>query len=177
MIVDRATVLDSSSREVWPWLVQLGKRRGGWYMPAWLEPLIVRRPETKSATQIVQEFQRLAVGEAIPDYGPGDPIFKVMEIDPPEALVYLTIRQRSRNWTWPEPDDPLPGDALALSWALVLEDLGGSRSRLHVRLRGGRGRRGRFMWLVGPVFGVIDYVTIVVMFAGLKERLSGSVSP
>ena len=41
--------------------------------------------------------------------------------------MYLTIRQPSRHWTWPDPDEPLPADALSLSWALVLEDFGGGR--------------------------------------------------
>jgi len=31
---DRATVLPGRPADVWPWLVQLGKERGWWYLPA-----------------------------------------------------------------------------------------------------------------------------------------------
>jgi hypothetical protein len=151
--------------------VQLGKERGGWYMPSWLEPLVVRRPETRSTTRLLPEFQDLAVGDAVPDYGPGEPIFVVEELRAPEVLVYLTMRQRSTGWRWPAESESLPDDVLALSWALVLSDLGGSRTRLHVRLRGRRGAGLRLMRVAGPAIGLVDYLTIVAMFAGLKERL------
>ena len=96
--------------------------------------------------------QHLKIGDEVPDYGPGDPVFRVAQLDPPHALVYLTIRQPSRNWTWPDPKEPLPADALSLSWALVLEDLGRSRSRLHVRLRAKRDSWRRIGPVVEPVF-------------------------
>ena len=33
--MDRAFTLDASSSTVWPWLVQIGKDRAGWYLPEW----------------------------------------------------------------------------------------------------------------------------------------------
>src|SRR3954452_16755071 len=90
--IDRATTLPAPPEAVWPWLVQLGKERGGWYMPSWLEPLIVRRPETKAATGIVPELQHVGVGDEIPDYGPGEPVFRAERVDPPHALVYSSLR-------------------------------------------------------------------------------------
>jgi hypothetical protein len=168
-VVDRAAVIDAPPADVWPWLVQLGRERGGWYMPSWLEPLIVRRPEKKAATRIIPEFQDLAVRDDVADYGPGKPVFRVVYLDPPHVLVYLTMREPSRDWRWPEGEPS--EDALVLSWALVLDSVGSSRSRLHLRLRATRETWRRRAPLVEPLFGLIDYLTIAAMIAGLRERL------
>jgi len=31
--MDRGFTVDTAPEAVWPWLVQLGKRRAGWYLP------------------------------------------------------------------------------------------------------------------------------------------------
>lgn len=46
---------------VWPWLVQMGPRRGGWYSWDLLDNGGVR-----SADRILAEFQALAVGDVLP---------------------------------------------------------------------------------------------------------------
>jgi hypothetical protein len=33
VVMDRAFDLPAPSEEVWPWFVQLGKKRAGWYLP------------------------------------------------------------------------------------------------------------------------------------------------
>jgi hypothetical protein len=50
---------------IWPWWVQIGYQRGGLYGYDWLDRLFgyLDRP---SATRVLPEFQRLAVGDAIP---------------------------------------------------------------------------------------------------------------
>ena len=55
-----------------------------------------------------------------------------------------------------------------MSWALVLRPLSGDRSRLHLRLRlaGVRHRR-----LAGTAGGFVDWLTIVLLGAGLRERV------
>ena len=170
LVVDRATALQACPADVWPWIVQLGKGRGGWYMPASLEWLIPD-PAKRGARTIVPELQALEVGAEVPDWGPGAPVFLVEVLDPPCALVYRSLRQRSKGWTWPQTERPLPPDAMAFSWALIIEDAGQDRSRLHVRLRATSGR-GR----ISPLFrfggGLVDYATLVVLFAGLRERLA-----
>jgi hypothetical protein len=168
--IDRATTLPAPPQEVWPWIVQLGKERGGWYMPSWLEPLIVRRPETKAATAIEPEHQDLAEGDEVPDYGPGEPVFRVAHLEEPHALVYSSLRDPSDRWRWPEDDDPLPPGVFAFSWALVLDAAEGGRTRLHVRFRYTRNNTSHLTWLLGPLMGVVDYATIAVLFAGLRER-------
>jgi hypothetical protein len=168
-VVDRAMGLPAPPAAVWPWLVQLGKGRAWWYLPAWAERFVWAE-DKRGARRIVPELQALAVGDAVPDWGPGDPVFRVAVLDPPHALVYHSLRQRSNQWRWPQPDTPRPPDCLELSWALVLAPLPGGRARLHVRLRAaGVGRAKPLIELGG---GLIDYVTIVLLFCGLGERLT-----
>ena len=38
--MDRAFSLPAPPEVVWPWLVQLGKGRAGWYLPRWVERII-----------------------------------------------------------------------------------------------------------------------------------------
>jgi hypothetical protein len=42
-ITTMATTIAAPPEAVWPWLVQLGKRRAGWYLPARLERLVPAR--------------------------------------------------------------------------------------------------------------------------------------
>ncbi|MGH3458433.1 hypothetical protein, partial [Aeromicrobium sp.] len=41
--MDRAFTLDASPSVVWPWLVQVGKDRAGWYLPHVVERFVPRR--------------------------------------------------------------------------------------------------------------------------------------
>jgi len=60
-----AITIDAGPEHIWPWLVQMGYRRGGLYSYDWLDRLFgyLDRP---SADSILPEFQRLAVGDEIP---------------------------------------------------------------------------------------------------------------
>jgi hypothetical protein len=61
----QAVTVDAGPENIWPWLVQIGYRRGGLYSYDWLDLLFgfLDRP---SATRILPEFQQLAVGDKIP---------------------------------------------------------------------------------------------------------------
>ena len=64
----RAIAIAAPPEQVWPWLVQLGYGRGGWYSYDWIDNDC--RP---SADRILPELQLLAVGDQIlmlPEMGP-----------------------------------------------------------------------------------------------------------
>jgi hypothetical protein len=222
-VADRATVLSAPASAAWPWIVQLGKERAGWYLPARLERLIWKR-DKRGLRHIRADLQDLSVGDRVPDWGPGAPQFEVVTLDAPHALVYLSRRDRDNNWRWPAVATPFteqpgaerlsgpaangqntptspgapttngdhpstppgspttnehhpstpPGspttNVFMFSWALVLDDLEGGRSRLQIRLRAAGGRRGPAV-LLRLAGGLIDYLTVAALFAGLDERL------
>ena len=60
-----AITVDARPEHIWPWLVQMGYRRGGLYSYDWLDRLFgyLDRP---SADAILPQFQQLAVGDKIP---------------------------------------------------------------------------------------------------------------
>lgn len=60
----QAITVHAPAADIWPWLVQIGYQRGGLYSYDWLDRLFgfLDRP---SATGILPEFQRLAVGDKI----------------------------------------------------------------------------------------------------------------
>lgn len=155
VVIDRATTLAAPPAVVWPWLVQLGKRRGGWYLPAWLETVIP--PARRGVRTIEPRWQDLAPGDVIPDWGGADATFDVVTVDPPHALVHRSTRPRRDR------------EPLEFSWALVLTPADAG-SRLHLRLRiSSVGRRAPA--LVATVAGLFDEATVRPMFAGLAERL------
>lgn len=168
LVVDRATLLPAAPDVVWPWLLQLGKGRAGWYLPKNAERLLPAG--RRAARRIRADLQHLRVGDDIDDWGPGDPVFRAVVIDAPHALVYLSLRDRDRGWRWPTDHALSSPGVLAFSWALVLEPVGQHASRLHIRLRVRRGKRA----LPGPLAtagGLFDYATIELLRRGLVERL------
>jgi hypothetical protein len=120
----RAVTIKAPVEDVWPWLVQIGYGRGGFYSYDRLENLFVRllrgTPGYRSAEAILPEHQRLSPGNFIPA-GPPDMLggrladmagWKVLAIEPNRALVL-------QGWG-----------------AFVLEPLGERATRLIVRSRG-----------------------------------------
>ena len=147
--MDRGFDRPAPPEQVWPWIVQLGKGRGGWYLPRSVERFV---PPRHRATRVVDpRWQDLHVGEVVPDYGGSEAYFEVAELDRPRHLVYRSERHRTR-----------------VSWAIVLTPTGPG-TRVHLRLRLGPVRRVRLAETVG---GLFDVLTIAGMAAGLRERLS-----
>jgi hypothetical protein len=67
---------------VWPWLVQMGYGRGGWYSIDQLDMA------GRSAETIVPELQGLAVGDVMPTHPGGG--FEVRALEPGRSLVLFT---------------------------------------------------------------------------------------
>lgn len=162
-VIDRAVTLPARAEIVWPWLVQLGRRRAGWYFSRRAGRLLPARG--RGLWVIDPRWQQLQVGDLIPDWGPGDPRFRAERIDPGRAIVHLSLRDRRAGQGWPA--DENRHDLTALSWALVLTDLG-EVSRLHIRLKM---RLGRARLITGTLGGLVDWLTISWLFAGLADRV------
>jgi hypothetical protein len=65
----RAISIDASSASVWPWLVQMGQDRAGFYSNAWLENLVTA--DIHNADVIHPDWQQRAVGDKVPLARPG----------------------------------------------------------------------------------------------------------
>ena len=92
-----AITVKARPEQIWPWLVQIGYRRGGLYSYDWLDRLFgfLDRP---SATRILPEFQHLEVGDRIP-MGQG-PSWPVAVVEPNRALVLDMRNLGGLDWVW-----------------------------------------------------------------------------
>lgn len=59
----RAITMEATPEEIWPWLVQWGQGRGGWYSYDWLENLFGF--DIHTADRILPEYQDLKIGDPI----------------------------------------------------------------------------------------------------------------
>lgn len=57
----RAITIAAPPAQVWPWLVQIGFGRAGWYSYDWID-----NDGRPSATRVLRDLQGLAVGDRIP---------------------------------------------------------------------------------------------------------------
>ncbi|MCW2757926.1 MAG: hypothetical protein JWO46_1672 [Nocardioidaceae bacterium] len=150
VVMDRGFTLDAPPATVWPWLVQVGKGRAGWYFPRAIERVIpVGR---RGAWRLLPAFQQHAVGDTIADWGGADATLTLAAAEEPSYLSYRSQRGRA-----------------SFTWTLQLTPLGGGRTRVHSRVRMGPVRR---PWLAERVGGLFDEATIAGLAAGLRERLA-----
>lgn len=151
VVMDRAFTVPAPPEDVWPWIEQLGKRRGGWYLPRRVEAVIPAR--RRALRHVDQRFLGLTAGAVIPDYGGRNETFRVASVERPRHLVYTS--QRGRRTT--------------VSWAIELRPVHrGAGTRLLFRLRLGPVKR---VWLARSAGEFIDGLTIAGLAAGLAERV------
>jgi hypothetical protein len=148
VVLDRAFTVPGPPERVWPWLVQLGKRRAGWYLPRALDRFLPRRG--RAARAVEPRWQTLAEGDVIPDYGGRNATFTVDQLTPPQTLVFRSLRGRTE-----------------ISWAIGLHPVPAG-TRIWLRLRMGPVRHRRPARTLG---GLVDLLTIAGLAAGLRERL------
>ncbi len=154
VIMDRAFTVGTSPDVVWPWLVQLGKQRAGWYLPRAVEAAVP--PSRRALRGIDARWQQLQVGDVIPDYGGRNETFQVAELAAPDQLVYRSRRGRTD-----------------VSWSITLQAMtaaaGTKQTRIYLRLRMAPVRRKRLAKTVGELF---DLLTVASLATGLRERLA-----
>lgn len=109
-----AVTVEAPARDIWPWVIQLGQDRAGFYSHEFLEDVFPC--QINNADTIVPAWQQRAVGE----YVPVCPIaggWWVETLEPGQALVF----RGKVNEPW--------------SMALVLTPLDGDTTRLLARMR------------------------------------------
>lgn len=117
--VTNAVTIDVPPQKVWPWIVQIGRGRAGFYTYVWFENLI--GADIHNLDYIDENLQTLVAGDRIwltPEKYlgriPGQ-AWTVRTVDPGYSLV---LEQRP------------PANPSAGTWSLVLEPLAGGRTRL-----------------------------------------------
>ena len=132
----QAVTIKASASEIWPWLVQIGYKRAGWYSHDWLHRLMGIAGSVDdargSAKRIIPELQEVQVGDLI-EIAPGMG-YVVAAFEPGQALI-LHSRMDAAKWESLSGSDPLPAKYLCSSWVWLLEEIDEKIARLIVRVR------------------------------------------
>ncbi|HEU4563080.1 MAG TPA: hypothetical protein VFS05_00470 [Gemmatimonadaceae bacterium] len=120
-----AVTIGRPRREVWPWLVQMGAGRAGWYSYDRID-----NGRRHSAERIVPELQRVEVGATIPWQPGAAEGFTVLRVEPERHLVLGAL--------------PPEGGPPVVTWAFVLEAPDPGHTRLIARVRARAGYRPPF---------------------------------
>jgi hypothetical protein len=144
----RAVTVNARPEEIWPWLVQIGFGRAGWYSYDILDNL-----GRHSSEQILPEYQHLEPGDLIP-LGPGaESGLYVKDIRPNETMVWWEHKRHATSWVW------------------GLYPIDGERTRLITRVRNDYHRTG----LSNFIFGLLliepaDFPLMRKCMLGIKRR-------
>jgi hypothetical protein len=159
----RAIDIDAPAEAVWPWLVQIGQGRGGFYSYDLLENLLGL--DIHSAHRILPEFQDLKVGDAIP-IEPAGGGYTVAEIAPRRHLVLFTAGTGES-----ELDKAFRQANAASTWTFLLEEPESERTRLIVRWRVHWDLLSSMAsFLIGLTLDPIEFLMEQKMMRGIKER-------
>lgn len=160
---DHAITIDAPPSAVWPWLVQMGWGRAGWYTARWVDRMLfpANRP---SADRIVAEWQHVSVGDRILD-GPPELAcwFTVEHLDAPRAMVLHSTTHLPPGWA------ERHGATIDWSWAFVLTSEGDDRTRFAFRSRARLGPA----WVAAVYRLTIvpaDLVMATQMLRGVRRR-------
>jgi len=126
----RAVTIEATPEEIWPWIVQIGYRRAGFYSYDLLD-----NDGIPSAERILSEYQDLKVDDLIPLSRTAH--VRVTELDPPQSIVLVfEVEGTWSNATW--------------VWGLYAESP--TNTRLVTRLRAdARGVRSRLFLDLGEI--------------------------
>ncbi|MDQ7993424.1 MAG: SRPBCC family protein [Propionicimonas sp.] len=147
MRATRAITIDAPPEDVWPWIVQLGVGKAGWYSYDLLDNLA--RP---SSTDVLPQWQRVAIGDPAAPMDPFAPLerspWRVAGVEPASCLLW-------RNDT-------------AGTWAWSLRPLPDGGTRLVSRIRISYASPGGLAF--APLLEVADFPMYRRMLLGIKQR-------
>jgi hypothetical protein len=186
-LVPDAPVIDTRSieiaaepRDVWPWLLQMGYGKAGWYSYDTIDMV------GASSRRLIPEWQSLEVGAVVPTHPGGG--FVVRGLEPERSLVLYSdtgiVTSQAAAAREAATDSPTTNvqtagaflgatqpTEFAASWAFVLEPLAGGRTRLVERFRVKFGETDK-PWTAAtlPVVGFGVFLMTRQQMLGIRER-------
>jgi len=150
-----AITIRAVASAIWPWLVQIGQGRGGFYTHEWVENVL--RANIHNTDRIVAEWQQLDVGDTVdltpdPYFGKSGQFMTVAEMQTDRTLVF---RQT------------LPNGSIA-SWAFFLSPQNDGTTRVIMRRRGAQPTL--FDRVMAPGYVLMDKG----MLRGIRDRVEAA---
>ena len=151
----RAITIQAPPEQVWPWIAQLGYRRGGFYTYD-----LIDNAGEPSADRIIEEYQHIQVGDLIPMWHEAHGLAIAYQVDSFQTNEWML-------WVHRPHEDEEPDS----TWSWKLERLPGRRTRLITRMKQD------YRWQTPrlAMFNVIlmefgDFAMERGMLKGIKER-------
>ncbi len=156
-LATRAITIAGSPEDIWPWLLQMGYGRAGYYGYDLLEN--AGSPEgLRSADEILPQFQNFVVGDEVP-------------ISAVVSMTFHTI-EPNRHLIWLGDDVPHPG---AFTWALYPVD--GEHTRLVSRIRWSYDLTSARNLALQLFTEFADHIAIRKILQGVKQRVEQDIEP
>lgn len=149
----RAITINAPPEEVWPWVMQVGIKRAGFYSYDLLDSLGL-----PSSNTVLPEWQSLRVGD----------VAAPMTAKPnPNTSFVVAEKKFPVHLVWVKPDS---------SWSWRFIRLPGNRTRLVTRLKQ-HYRPGLSLLLTVPLLEFADFPMMRKMLYGIKNRAEGKSLP
>jgi hypothetical protein len=143
----RAITVHARPEVIWPWLVQMGYRRAGWYGYDWID-----NDGIPSSVQILPQWQRLKVGDPVPIWRYTG--FRVTTLEPNRTFVFASESNTD-------------------SMALGLYPIGENVTRLVWRIRLAP-YAWKSPWVAAQLFtDLADFVAVRQNMLGIKAQAQG----
>jgi hypothetical protein len=168
---NHSITIDAPPEQVWPWLVQMGCKRGGWYSYDLLD-----NGAEPSAFTLVPELQQLRVGDVLPATPKSDEGFTVLALDPPHALVLGTLLDTARDHSAPMVAAK-PEQYSQVTWSFVLEPTAEAGTRLRVRVRADYAPDDLGARLRRRILTLVHHIMESEQLENLKARAEGRAVP
>jgi hypothetical protein len=130
-VATRAIEIDAPAADIWPWILQVGQDRGGFYSYTWIENLF--GAQISNTESLLPDYEKRKVGDTVwlaarKAYG-GRARMLIAQLDAPRAMVLV----------YPNDADAFIGEGRALygTWAFILDPIDDQRTRLVMRTRSG----------------------------------------
>lgn len=160
----RAVTIQVPPEAVWPWLVQMGQGRGGFYTYEWLEQ--AAGTAIRTVDDIIPELQNLAIGDVVLLSPAGGP--KVARLEPRRALVlHDTMDVRTGRSIPPGTPKQFAAD---WTWTYLLQPMGDGATRLLVRTRADFRPRAPLAAAVALLLAPAHFIMERGMLLGIKRR-------
>ena len=150
----RAITIRTPPERVWPWIVQMGQGRGGFYSYTWIENLF--GCHVVNAGEVHPEWQELRPGDSIRLH-PQMPALPVAIVETNRALVLGGAAIPERH---------IP----PVTWAFLLEPAAGTATRLLIRWRSRTPRTIRDLFFNKLLLEPIHFIMERKMMLGIRQR-------
>ena len=178
----RGIDLEAPPEAVWPWLVQMGYGRAGWYSYDTIDM------DQASSSVLDPDLPTPEVGDIMPTYPGGG--FVIKTIEPAQALVLYTDREITAQQAADHPVgtaspnlratgrfmDTATGD-FAASWSFVLEPTERGGTRLIERARARMEAPAGAARVLRPILGFGVFVMMRRQLLGIRERVHAITRP